>query len=80
VAATVAGEGGTVSTVEEKVHTLHDMAEHEHVEQAYRLMAQAADYSRTAVEQSVHATLAVAHLLLAADKQRDPRSTRHGRR
>lgn len=57
--------------VDERVHVLRDMSEDEHVEKAYRLMAADGSYEREAI----NATLAVAHLLLAERKQRDPRST-----
>lgn len=64
----------------ERVHTLRDMAEHEHVEMAYQLIARATDHAENYEQQGINASLAVAHLLLAADKQRDRRSTQHGRR
>lgn len=67
-------------TTAERIHVLRDMEEHEHVEQAYQLIARASDHTRPWEQQGVDASLAVAHLLLAADKQRDPRYTLNGRR
>ncbi len=51
---------------QERIDALRDLKSQEHVEQAYRLMAASGTYE----QEAINATLAVAHLLLAARKDR----------
>lgn len=65
----LAGGAQVNPMTKERLHVLQDMTGREHVDEAYRLMAESyADTQAGREREAVNASLAVAHLLLADRK------------